>query len=60
MDLLNESQLRLVAGFFSNLAVVWFTGAFAIANNWLIRAELLASGGFALFIGILFIREVKV
>ena len=57
---LASSQVKLVAEFFSNMAVVWFAAAFVAPVSQLTVAKSLVNGFLALLIGIVLIKEVKV
>lgn len=55
---LNQYQLRLIAEFFSNMAVVWFAAAFIAPVSQATIIKSLVNGFVALGLGILLLREV--
>ncbi len=55
----NNSQLKLLSNFFSNIAVVWFTAAFVGALNLPLTLRSIGNGIMALLVGLYLLRESK-
>ncbi len=52
-------QLKLIAEFFANLAVIWFGAAFITSTNLITSIQAGLNGIFALIIGIILMKGVK-
>lgn len=59
MRLFSVSQLRLLAEFFANLAVVWFATALIAPTNLIIAIKAILSGLLSIYVGLILIKEVE-
>lgn len=59
MMTLNHDQIKLIAGFFSNMAIVWFAAAFIEPRDIVTMFRAGLSGVFSLAFGIVVLKEVK-
>ena len=57
---INQGQTKLLASFFSNMAVLWFGGAIINYSNWFVVAKGVASGTLALFVALILLKEVRI
>jgi hypothetical protein len=53
------AQIKLLANFFSNMAVVWFGAAFIASGSIVTKVNAFAEGSIALCISFVLLREVN-
>lgn len=52
------TQLKLLAGFFSNMAVVWFVAAFIEPKEPITMLRAIVSGGLSIIVALFLVKEV--